>query len=360
MTNYLRWLPRFPTFFLSGLCGGQYGIICGSVACMSTAPFVPEAVQGLLFDTGIDFAFLRSAEEDLMAARLAPNTLRAYAQAFDLWSGWCVSAGREPLPASCDSLCMFITWALSERHLRLATVRLSLAAIRRRSVEAGFASPVDDRVRLLLGSAARRLRERPGGRAALSIDQLAKICSAEISRPIEIRNRALILVGFAGGMRRSELVSLDMADVRFCAQGFTYRLGASKTDQEGKGRLVGIPPGSVAATCPVLALRAWLDVRGRASGPLFTRITAGGSVTLDGLRGSVVSRVLKSALEASGVNSAPYAAHSLRAGCVTAAAECGAGELAIMRRTGHSTIGVMLKYIRPARAFACDPLAGVL
>ncbi len=295
-----------------------------------------------------------------MGAALAVNTIKAYDQAWSLWADWCAEAGRSPMPGTPDALCLFVSWALSTRGLRLASVRLSIAAIRYRCRQAGLESPVTDRVRRLMMSAARRLREKPGGRAALCVDDLARICRQPVTRSVEVRNRAILLVGFASGLRRSELVALDFADVKVVRQGVVLRLGVTKTDQVGAGRQLGIQPGANEATCPVRALKAWLKLRGDSPGALFTRITPGGTVSLHRLRGAVVSRVLKAALESVGVDSSGYAAHSLRAGFVTASSEAGASELAIMRRTGHRNVATVLKYVRPAKAFAVDPLAGVL
>ena len=152
--------------------------------------------------------------------------------------------------------------------------------------------------------------------------------------PFEVRNAAMLLVTFSAGWRRSETSALDLADVSFVPQGLTLWQAYSKSDQTGKGRLVGIDKGKRKRTCPVRALKAWLALRGAWPGPLFTRILNGGRVTEQRLSDEAVYRIVKSGLERIGVDPGPYGARSLRSGFVTCAAENGATEVAIQMRTG--------------------------
>ena len=328
---------------------------------MSTAPAAAE--QLFLFDVGVDISRLRLAQEDFLSAAQAKNTRSAYASSWRCWCAWCEDAGREPFPSNPESVGLFVAWCLREKGYRLATVSGHLSAIRSYHLRRREDSPVDESVRRLLHSAARRLRERPGGKAALSPEHVR-----EISRRIEgdgsrlsIRNRAILLLGFASGMRRSEIAGLALSDVRFVRRGLIVQLGATKTDQAGReGRVVAIMPGRRRVTDPVAALREWLSVRGRWPGPLFTRLTSGHVVTRQAISGDVVRLAVKAGLERIGEDPSAYGAHSLRAGMATAAAEHGAPDSSIMQRGGWRSHRTFLRYVRPARAFAHDAMAGVL
>lgn len=318
------------------------------------------AVQVPLFDFGADLPALQERRKMLQSAVRSPRTMEVYRISWAVFVGWCVTAGRPSLPASADTVSLFCSSEI-QVGLRLATVRLRLAAVAWHHRAAGFAVPVDDSVRRVLEGAARQLCERPAGKAALSADVLRLAAEKFLSSGSHcaVRDLAVVLLGFASGWRRSELAALQVADVRFVREGLRLYQAKSKTDQEGNGRHVGIPFGAHASTCPVKAVRAWLSQRGSAPGPLFVR-SFGLSWTSEPLHPESVSQLLKRVLERVGEDSSKYGAHSLRAGCITAAAESGADLPAIMQRTGHASVAVVMGYIRPASVFRNDPLAGVL
>lgn len=178
--------------------------------------------------------------------------------------------------------------------------------------------------------------------------------------PRGARDRAVLLFGFASGLRRSELAVLDLVDVSSEAAGLVVQVWRSKTDQEGAGRVVGVHRGVRRATCPVRAVEAWLVERGPWPGPLFCRVSAGGTVQRGRLSGASVAAVVKRAAERIGLDPARYGGHSLRAGCATAAAAGGASDTAIMGRTGHKSVAMVERYIRHGSLFAVDPLRGCL
>jgi len=335
---------------------------------MSTVKRPPEArnveSQLWLFDPGIDLTFAREAVEDLMSATQAENTKKAYAHSWSVFSSWCVDAGRDALPANPETLRLFIGWCLREKAYRLETVRTHLSGVKNYHLRRRFPSPVDDSVRALIRSAARRLREKPGGKAALTPECLRKICEAMVQdgSAIAVRDRALLLLAFAGAFRRSELSGLQFRDIRIGRRGVEVLLWATKTDQEGLGCPVGIAHGEREATCPVRALRAWLRLRGEGDGPLFRRVYASGRVADDGgLSGEGVNEAVKRWLAVVGVDARDLSAHSCRIGFVTAAGDAGTSHLAIMRTTRHRNIKTVLRYLRPVEAFgAANPLAGVL
>ncbi len=166
-----------------------------------------------------------------------------------------------------------------------------------------------------------------------------------------LRDRALLLAGFAGGFRRSELAALRVQDLEATPDGLIVRLRRSKTDPEGQGRPVALPYGSDPRTCPVRAVRAWLEQAAITAGPLFRAIGRRGAVSQQPLHPDSVAYLVKRAAERAGLEALDYAGHSLRAGLATQAAMNGASELAIMKQTGHRSLATVRKYIREGTLF---------
>ena len=173
------------------------------------------------------------------------------------------------------------------------------------------------------------------------------------------RDRALLLVGFAGAFRRSELVGIDVEHIEFVVEGMVILLSKSKTDQEGAGRKVGIPFGHNAATCPVGALTTWLEAAGIDSGPVFRPVGRGGNVGAGRLANRSVALLVKHYVETIGRDPRAFAGHSLRAGHATAAALAGVEERDIMRQTGHRSTAMLRRYIRDGSLFRSNSAAGL-
>jgi integrase len=174
-----------------------------------------------------------------------------------------------------------------------------------------------------------------------------------------LRDRALLLLGFSGAFRRSELVSLDVDDVVWGEDGLTVNLRRSKTDQEGEGRKVGIPFGSTPESCPVRSLRGWLKAAGITEGPLF-RPVKGPKVGAKRLSDKAVARLVKRAAKAAGLEPSRLSGHSLRSGLATAAAKAGKSERSIMAQTGHRSAQMVRRYIRDGELFSENAAAGLL
>ncbi len=336
---------------------------------MSTAYAYPVLVsppsslpdQMALFDAGVDVSRLRRAREVLLKATKAANTESAYRSAWKLFSRWCLEAGRLALPAAPETVSLYVMALLEERY-RLQTIRVKLSGIAAQHVAAGLQSPIDDVVRLLLSNASRVLQERPQKKAAITVEQLRRVSSLlSDSDALDARDRAIFNLGFALGWRRAELSVLDLCDLAFRVdRGVVFTLGASKTDQKGKGRVVSIPFGSHPEICPIRALEAWLSVRGRWRGPLFCRFDGRRRLMRARLSGHAICSVTQRLLRRIGEDSRLYGAHSLRAGMATAGGENSASDLAIMQRAGWKSMQTVLGYVRPAQGFRVDPLAGVL
>jgi integrase len=182
-------------------------------------------------------------------------------------------------------------------------------------------------------------------------DDIRAMVSVADAGLIGLRDRALILLGFAGAFRRSELTGLDVTDCSFGKDGLTITLRRSKTDQEAVGRKIGIPYGSNPETCPVRVLQSWLETVGMASGPVFRPINRHGKVRQSRLAPADVARIVKKLALRAGLDPAKYAGHSLRAGHATAAAVAGASERSIMNQTGHRSVQMVRRYIRDGSLF---------
>jgi integrase len=325
---------------------------------------VSTAVQLALFDTGVDYAALRRTQERIMTASRAANTVAAYRFGWKTFEQWCEQAGRPALPADPETVRYFVT-ALIELGRRLATIHIKLASIREKHVAAGLPSPVDASVRLLLQNAARELKERPQGKASLTVPQLRAMCRRlSHHAPRDLRDRAIILCGVRSGWRGSELASLQYPrDVSFERLGMTLKLGASKTDQQGRGRNADLKYGKLPLSCPVRALKAWLRIRGDWPGPLFVRVTPmGDCITKRGIKRAWINRRLKHAIASIGVDPSVYGSHSMRATHVTLSADRGATIPQIMARTGHKSPQTLMRYMRPPEGalFRSDTMAAVL
>jgi len=168
---------------------------------------------------------------------------------------------------------------------------------------------------------------------------------------IGTRDKALLLLGFAGAFRRSEIASLMVEDLTFSRDGITVLLRRSKTDQEGEGRKIGIPYGSNIDTCPVRAIEDWLQASSITTGPLFRSVNKGGKVQASPLCDKAIALIVKRTAEAAGLNPADYGGHSLRAGLATSAAMAGVEERVIMKQTGHRSVNMVRKYIRDGSLF---------
>jgi integrase len=169
-----------------------------------------------------------------------------------------------------------------------------------------------------------------------------------------VRDRALLLVGFAAALRRSELVALCVEDLEFSDQGLAITIRRSKSDQEAHGEQIGVPYGSTTETCPVTALQSWLEAAGIESGALFRRIDRHGHVGPNALAPGAVASIVKKAVEAVGLDATQFSGHSLRSGLATSAAQNGASELTIMSQTRHKSTAMVKRYVRKGSLFTSN------
>jgi site-specific recombinase XerD len=292
-----------------------------------------------------------------MAVSKAQNTIRAYKSDWHAFSTWCDDRGVSSLPATPETLAVYL--AEAARTLKPATLTRRCSSISMAHQMAGHESPTRSFVVRTTLAGIRREK----GTAA---DQKAPILTADLRGMIAAlpatmagtRDRALLLLGFAGALRRSELVGLDVGDVDDRSDGLVVTIVRSKVDQEGSGRKIGIPYGSNPATCPVRAMRAWLDRGQIEEGPLFRPIRHG-KVLDSRLSGRSVALIVKRVGGTAGLNPINYAGHSLRAGLVTSAAAAGVEERIIMNQTGHKSLPTLRRYVRDASLFSNNAAAAV-
>lgn len=242
--------------------------------------------------------------------------------------------------------------------MKVSTIALGLAAIdaahRMRGHEARKKDPsvakVWEGIRRRLGAPQRRA-------ATITPRELAAMCEAQPESLVGLRTRALLVVGFAGAFRRSELVALDVADVTFTDDGVVIGVRRSKTDQQGNGTTVGLPFGSNPLTCPVRALRAWLTAAQLTDGPLFRAFARHGGRMEGRLADGDVARIVKRAANAAGLDPKRYSGHSLRAGLATAAARAGKSDRAIMAQGRWKTRATVDRYVRDGRLLDAENAA---
>jgi integrase len=197
------------------------------------------------------------------------------------------------------------------------------------------------------------------GKAPLLTSDIRRIVGSCPETLLGLRDRALILVGFAGAFRRSELAAIDLAHLSFTQDGLVIDLCRSKTDQEAAGRKVGIPFGKDDATCPVRVLRRWLAESSITSGAVFRGVTRHGKLSRRGLHKDCVGWIVKRAASRASLKPEQLGGHSLRAGCVTQAAMNGVSEPDIMRQTGHKSAEMLARYIRIGEIFTRNAAAGL-
>ncbi|MGA2575833.1 MAG: site-specific integrase [Bryobacteraceae bacterium] len=289
---------------------------------------------------------------EFAAAAKAGNTLRAYQADWKDFREWCEAHQLACIPAVPETVALYLT----DRAATLKTSSLArrLTTINRAHQAAGRPSPATMQ-NAIVSEVWKGIKRKKGtaqhGKKPFLTPDLRRIV-AELPRDLRgARDRALLLAGFAGGFRRSELAALCVEDLEATPDGLIVRLGRSKTDQEGQGRAVALPYGTDPRTCPVRALRDWLEQAGITAGPLFRSIDRFGLASNRALHADSVAYLVKRAAGRAGLETMEYAGHSLRAGLATQAAMNGASELAIMKQTGHRSLATVRKYIREGSLF---------
>lgn len=307
---------------------------------------------------GAELARLTSQAAEYIRAGKASATLRAYRSDWRHFDSWCHEHGFLALPAAPETVAFYLGEFGSRQAA--ATLTRRLTSINKVHRAAGHPAPALMQ-HLPVGETLKGIRRTHGTeqtpKQPLFTENLRAMIDRLPNSAIGVRDRALLLIGFAGALRRSELVNVRVQDVMETKEGLVIRILRSKTDQEGKGRQVAIPYGSAPETCPVRAWREWIASGQLTEGPLFRRIDRHGHVNDRALHRDSIGAIVKRAAQAAGLDGNLYAGHSLRAGLCTQAYINGARELDIMRQTGHKSLETVRKYIRGRGLFRDNPAA---
>lgn len=289
---------------------------------------------------------------------LSEATLRAYRTDWDDFRAWCRAGGWQPLPAAPQTVAAYLA-ALATTHSR-ATLKRRLAGIGQYHRAAGHewyaGHPA---IRHTLRGIQRQHGVPPRRAAALMTAEIRRLLAACDDGLTGIRDRALILLGFAGALRRSELVGVHREHITFTAEGLRLLIPRAKTDQAGEGAELGIPKGEKKATCPIRAMETWLQVSKCEFGPVFRRIDAWGGIDHGALHPNAVTEILKRVATRAGLTVASMervSSHGLRAGFVTEAYRAGARDEQIMEHTRHRDLKTMRGYVRRAKLMTESPV----
>ena len=309
---------------------------------------------------------MRDAARAFAEQAKAENTKRAYRADWQCFRSWCSERGLDALPADVMTVTLYVADKAAPSDgsvsLKVSTLERRLSAISQAHRMSGLPSPSSTREEPLHSVWAGLVRAK--GRAkdkvapALTPDVVAMIESLPVvelsdgSRQLTTaskRDRALLLIGFAGALRRSEIAAIEVRDLVFGADGLRLWLRRSKADQEGVGAVLGVHYGDRPFSCPVRAVQDWVRHAAITEGPVFRGVDRYGNVGAKALDSGSVARVVKRAARRAGLDPAAYSGHSLRAGFATQAARAGAHERAIMKHTRHKSEKVLREYI-PRRA----------
>jgi len=290
----------------------------------------------------------------------ANNTVRAYKSDFKDFGLFCAQNGFKSLPTEPKIVSLYLT--------HLSTNQVKMSTLKRRLVSIGVIHKLKgyylDTKHPIIIENIMGIKRRKGsiqiGKKPILINSLKLIINIiDEYNNIKIkkfRDRSIILIGFSGGFRRNEIVSLDYDDLDFVAEGLKIKLKRSKTDQFGEGLVKGLPYFDNTQYCPVLSLKNWIEVSNITSGPVFRRLSKGSKISENRLTDQTVALIIKKYLKLAGIDNKNYSGHSLRSGFATSAAESGAEERSIMAMTGHKSPEMVRRYIKESNLFKNNAL----
>ena len=292
----------------------------------------------------------------------ANNTIRAYKSDFRDFGGFCAKNGLKSLPTEPKIVTLYMTY-LSTKDAKMSTLRRRLVSIgvihRLKGHYLDTKHPII--IENLMGIKRKKGSYQKGKKPILinhlklMIDEIDKGTSDETDIR-KLRDKTIILLGFAGGFRRIELISIDYEDLEFVSEGVKIFIRKSKTDQFGEGMIKGLPYFTNQQYCPVWHLKKWLEISEIKSGPIFRRFFKGLNLGKNRLTDQSVALFLKKYLSNAGIDNQNYSGHSLRSGFATVSAEAGADERSIMAMTGHKTTQMVRRYIKEANLFKNNAL----
>jgi len=290
----------------------------------------------------------------------ANNTVRAYKSDFNHFGIFCAKNGFKSLPSEPKVVSLYLTF-LSTKELKISTLKRRLVSIgvihklKGHYLDTKHPAIIENimGIKRRKGSIQKSKKPLLISNLKLIIDVIDQQNKKEIKK---IRDRSLILIGFSGGFRRNEIVSLDYDDLDFLPEGLKINLRRSKTDQLGEGFIKALPYFDSSQYCPVVSLKNWIKISKINSGPVFRRFIKGSKLSEKRLTDQTVALLIKEYLNLAGINSRNYSGHSLRSGFATSAAESGVEERSIMAMTGHKSTEMVRRYIKEANLFKNNAL----
>jgi len=290
----------------------------------------------------------------------AENTVRAYKSDFKDFGLFCAQNGFKSLPSEPKVVSLYLTH-LSTKDVKMSTLKRRLVSI---AVIHKLKGHYLDTKHPIIIENIMGIKRRKGsiqkGKKPLLINSLKILINVidEYNKKdiIKLRDRSIILMGFSGGFRRSEIVSLNYDDLDFVTEGLKIYIKRSKTDQFGEGSLKGLPYFNNKKYCPVLSLKNWIEISNINSGPLFRRFSKSSKLLENRLSDQTIALLIKKYLKLAGINNKDYSGHSLRSGFATSAAESGVEERSIMAMTGHKSTEMVRRYIKEANLFKNNAL----
>jgi site-specific recombinase XerD len=290
----------------------------------------------------------------------AKNTIRAYKSDFKDFGLFCAQNGYKSLPSEPKIVSLYLTY-LSIKEAKISTLKRRLVSIgvihrlKGHYLDTKHPSIIEN----IMGIKRRKGSIQKSKKPILisNLKQLVDVIDQENNQEIKkLRDRSIILIGFSGGFRRNEIVSLDYDDLDFVEEGLKIQIRRSKTDQFGEGLVKALPYFDGSKYCPVISLKNWIEISKIDSGPLFRRFIKGSKLSENRLTDQTVALLIKKYLKLAGIDSKNYSGHSLRSGFATSAAESGAEERSIMTMTGHKSTEMVRRYIKEANLFKNNAL----
>ena len=290
----------------------------------------------------------------------ANNTVRAYKSDFNDFGLFCTQNGFKSLPSEPKVVSLYLTY-LSTKDAKMSTLKRRLVSIgvihriKGHYLDTKHPSIIEN----IMGIKRRKGSIQKGKKPLLinNLKQLIDVIDQQNNQDIKkLRDRSIILIGFSGGFRRNEIVSLDYNDLDFVEEGLKIQIRRSKTDQFGEGSVKALPYFDSSKYCPVISLKNWIEISKIESGPLFRRFVKGSKLSENRLTDQTVALLIKEYLNLAGIDSKNYSGHSLRSGFATSAAESGVEERSIMTMTGHKSTEMVRRYIKEANLFKNNAL----
>jgi site-specific recombinase XerD len=290
----------------------------------------------------------------------ANNTVRAYKSDFNDFGIFCSQNGFKSLPSEPKIVSLYLT--------HLSTKDAKMSTLKRRLVSIGVIHKLKGHyldtkhpaiIENIMGIKRRKGSVQKSKKPILinSLKEIINVIDQQDKEEIKkLRDRSIILIGFSGGFRRNEIVSLDYDDLDFVPEGLKINIKRSKTDQFGEGFTKALPYFDGSKYCPVVSLKNWIDISSITSGPVFRRFVKGSKLSEKRLTDQTVALLIKEYLNLAGIDSKNYSGHSLRSGFATSAAESGAEERSIMAMTGHKSTEMVRRYIKEANLFKNNAL----